>query len=176
MVVGGGAVALRRVKTLLDAGLTVTVVAPELHADLAALPAQLERRAYRSSDVEGRRVVVAATDNGAVNDAVSADARAAGALVNHAGHAGRSSLRFAATTARAGVQVAVSSGRELPMLTQALTERIAEVLPTPEQVQAWTARRESALALESSAKAAALAALRADIRAGVGLAQHGGAA
>ncbi|WP_019009155.1 precorrin-2 dehydrogenase/sirohydrochlorin ferrochelatase family protein [Deinococcus aquatilis] len=170
LVVGGGAVALRRVRTLLDAGLTVTVVAPELHADLVALPVQLERRAYRSSDVQGRRIVVAATDSQAVNDAVSADARAAGALVNHAGDAGQGSLRFAATTMRAGVQVAVSSGRELPMLTQALTERIAQLLPTQTQVDGWSMQREKALELEPSARAAALAALRVNLRAGLGLA------
>ncbi|MFB9990729.1 bifunctional precorrin-2 dehydrogenase/sirohydrochlorin ferrochelatase [Deinococcus oregonensis] len=169
LVVGGGAVALRRVTTLLEAGLSVTVVAPELHTDFDTLPVQLERRAYRSSDVAGQRVVVTATDSPAVNDTVTADARAAGALVNHAGDAGQGSLRFAATTARAGVQVAVSSGRELPMLTQALTERIAEVLPTQTQVDGWTAQRERALALEPQAKAAALAALRADIRTGLGL-------
>ncbi|UQN07341.1 bifunctional precorrin-2 dehydrogenase/sirohydrochlorin ferrochelatase [Deinococcus sp. QL22] len=173
LVVGGGAVALRRVATLLEAGLSVTVVAPELHPDLAALRVQTAQRAYRSGDVLGQRIVVAATDSSAVNDAVTADARAAGALVNHAGHAGQGSLRFAATTTRAGVQVAVSSGRELPMLTQALTERIAEVLPTQAQLDGWTAQREGALGLQAGEKAAALAALRADIRAGLGLSESG---
>lgn len=175
LVVGGGAVALRRVATLLEAGLSVTVVAPDLHPELEALPVQRERRVYRTGDAAGRRVVVAATDDANVNNAIAADARAAGALVNHAGDAGQGWLRFAATTTRAGVQVAVSSGRELPMLTQALTERIAELLPTQAQIDGWTAQRQEALGLEPDAKAAALAALRADIRAGVGLAERGAA-
>ncbi|WP_082869595.1 precorrin-2 dehydrogenase/sirohydrochlorin ferrochelatase family protein [Deinococcus puniceus] len=175
LVVGGGAVALRRAATLLDAGLSVMVVAPELHPNFAQMSVQTAQRDYRRGDVAGQRIVVAATDNPVVNDAVAADARAAGALVNHAGHAGQGSLRFAATTTRAGVQVAVSSGRELPMLTQALTERIAEVLPTQAQLDGWTARREEAVTLEPDAKAAALAELRADIRAGVGLHGRGAA-
>ncbi|MDB5044272.1 MAG: siroheme synthase [Deinococcus sp.] len=170
LVVGGGVVALRRAMTLLEAGLNVTVVAPSLHPDLEALPVRAERRTYLSSDVQGQRVVVAATDSPTVNAAVSGDARAAGALVNHAGDAQQGSLRFAATTAKAGVQVAVSSGRELPMLTQALTERIAALLPSEEQLDSWTAYREEALRLEPEAKAAALAQLRTDIRAALGLA------
>ncbi|THF70136.1 bifunctional precorrin-2 dehydrogenase/sirohydrochlorin ferrochelatase [Deinococcus sp. Arct2-2] len=175
LVVGGGAVALRRVATLLEAGLNVTVVAPELHPDFAKMSVQTAQRAYHASDSAGQRVVVAATDSPAVNDAVTADARDAGALVNHAGNAGQGSLRFAATTTRAGVQVAVSSGRELPMLTQALTERIAELLPTQAQLDGWTARREEAVTLKPDAKAAALAELRAEIRAGVGLQDRGAA-
>ena len=80
LVVGGGRVALRRTRTLLEAGLKVTVVAPELHPELAALPVETLRRAYQPLDLHDRRVVVCATDRAEVNDAVAAGARAAGVL------------------------------------------------------------------------------------------------
>lgn len=176
LVVGGGPVALRRTRTLLDAGLRVTVVAPELHPDFAALPVQAERRPYRPEDVRGARVVVAATNRAEVNDAVSREARAAGALVNHAGDAARGTLRFPALTRRGGVQVAVSTGRELPMLAQALGERVAALLPDGAAVERWTARRTQALSLPEGERSLALAGLRADIRAALGLRPHGGAA
>lgn len=169
VVVGGGPVALRRARTLLRAGLRVRVVAPELHPDLAALPVGHHPRPYRPGDVTGARVVVAATSSAEVNDAVAAEAHAAGGLVNHAGDAARGSLRFPAVTRRGGVEVALSTGRELPLLAQALAERIAGLLPAPEQVDAWAERREAALALPGAERGAALAALRADIRAAVGL-------
>ena len=169
VVVGGGPVALRRARTLLGAGLRVRVVAPELHPDLAALPVGHDPRPYRPGDVAGARVVVAATDSAEVNGAVAAEARAAGALVNHAGDAAQGTLRFPAVTRRGGVEVALSTGRELPLLAQALAERIAGLLPAPEQVDAWAERREAALTLPGTEREAALAALRADIRAAVGL-------
>ncbi|EYB66779.1 siroheme synthase [Deinococcus phoenicis] len=177
LVVGGGPVALRRTRTLLEAGLHVRVVAPGLRPEFGALPVQAERRPYRPQDVQGMRVVVAATDDPAVNDAVTEAARAAGALVNHAGEAARGTLRFPAVVRRDRVQVAVSTGRELPLLAQALGERIAALLPEGAAVDAWTARRQRALALAPAERDPALAGLRAEIRAAVGLpVQAGGAA
>ncbi|WP_322618642.1 precorrin-2 dehydrogenase/sirohydrochlorin ferrochelatase family protein [Deinococcus terrestris] len=169
VVVGGGPVALRRARTLLGAGLRVRVVAPELHPDLAVLPVGHDPRPYRPGDVAGARVAVAATDSPEVNAAVAAEARAVGALVNHAGDAAQGTLRFPAVTRRGGVEVALTTGRELPLLAQALAERIAGLLPAPEQVDAWAERREAALTLPGTEREAALAALRADIRAAVGL-------
>lgn len=168
LIVGGGRVALRRARTLLHAGLRVRVVAPFLLAELATLPVRHEPRSYHPDDVQGARLVVAATDNAAVNDAVAADARAAGALVNHAGDAALGTLRFPSVTERAGVQVAVASGRELPMLAQALREAVAALLPTQTDLEAWVARREQALALERAEREAALEALRLDIRTVIG--------
>lgn len=175
LVVGGGPVALRRARTLLDAGLRVTVVAPDLHPEFAALPVRAERRPYRPADLEGARVVVAATGSGDVNDAVTEGARAAGALVNHAGDSTRGTLRFPAVTGRGGVQVAVGTGRELPMLAQALRERVGALLPDPEAVDAWATRREEAVRLPADARERALGALRADIRAACGLSAGGAA-
>ncbi|MDL2345794.1 bifunctional precorrin-2 dehydrogenase/sirohydrochlorin ferrochelatase, partial [Deinococcus sp. MIMF12] len=158
VVVGGGPVALRRARTLLSAGLRVRVVAPELHPDLAALCVGHDARPYRPGDVAGARVVVAATNSSEVNGAVTAEARAVGGLVNHAGDAMQGTLRFPAVTRRGGVEVALTTGRELPLLAQALAERIAGLLPSPEQVDAWAERREAALTRSGPEREAALAA------------------
>lgn len=165
VVIGGGAVALRRTRVLLDAGMAVTVVAPEVCAGLRALPIGLERRSYQEGDLADARLVVAATDSPEVNAAVTAEAHSRGVLVNHAGEAGQGNLRFAATAQRAGVQVAVSSGRELPMLAQALTRRIAELLPSEAQIDGWTLVREDALTLTGPAREAAMQSLKAEIHA-----------
>lgn len=169
LVVGGGPVALRRTRTLLEAGLHVTVIAPELHPDFVGLPVEVQRRVYQPADLSGRRVVVCATNRPDVNDEVAAGARAAGALVSHAGEAARGNLRFPAVTRRGAVQVAVSSGRELPLLAQALGERIAALLPGEATLDAWAARREQALVLPPAERVPELAELRADIRAALGL-------
>lgn len=169
LVVGGGPVALRRTRTLLDAGLDVTVVAPVLHPGFVELPVRAEQRAYQTGDAHNMRVVVAATDRADVNDRVSKEARAAGALVNHAGDAGRGTLRFPAVARRGGVQIAVHTGRELPLLAQALKERITALLPEAQAVDAWATRREQALTLPPAEREGHLAHLRGEIRAALGL-------
>ena len=75
VIVGGGAVALRRAKALADAGAHVVVIAPQIDPDLHDLAAELIERAYQSGDLADARLVVAATNSPAVNDAVTREAR-----------------------------------------------------------------------------------------------------
>jgi siroheme synthase-like protein len=85
LIVGGGAVAHRKALALLESGASVRVVAPEIVPGLRAVAGDrlaLEERAYESTDIGDATLVVAATDVRAVNARVTADARAAGRLVN----------------------------------------------------------------------------------------------
>lgn len=169
VVVGGGAVAARRVPTLLAAGLRVQLIAPRVSAEVRALDVTLTERKYQPGDLDGARLVLACTDDAAVNDLVVAGALALGLLVAHAGDAAQGNLRFPATLQRGGVQLALSTGRELPMLAQALRERLSEVLPEQLPLDVWGAQREQALTLAGADREAALGSLRRDIRQAVGL-------
>lgn len=169
VVVGGGAVASRRAGTLLEAGMQVSVVAPDVAAELRAQDVTCMEREYRTEDLNGARLVLACTDNQDVNDRVTGDALARGLLVSHAGDAAQGNLRFPATLQRGGVQVALTTGRELPMLAQALKERVEAVLPEQLPLEGWVQRREQAVTLTGSEREAALAGLRREIRLAVGL-------
>lgn len=85
-VVGGGAVATRKARALLDAGASVAVVAPAIADELRALVPherlRLIEERYEPRHLEGARLVIAATDDARVNAAVAADARARGLFVN----------------------------------------------------------------------------------------------
>ena len=71
LVIGGGGVGTRKVKTLADCGAVVTVVSPEISTPLEKMAAAglitLEKRAYRDSDLEGKFLVIGATDDEALN-------------------------------------------------------------------------------------------------------------
>jgi len=88
LVVGGGAVADRKVGALLDAGARVHVVALAIGEAARAREAgsggrlTFSVRAYRTGDLADATLVIAATSDRAVNARVAADARAAGRLVN----------------------------------------------------------------------------------------------
>ena len=79
-VVGGGAVAAAKVETLLRSGVRVTVIAPDLCvrlAELATLGAiRHEPRRFQPGDLLGAQIAIAATDDGAANEAVANSARA----------------------------------------------------------------------------------------------------
>src|SRR5262245_61360064 len=82
LVVGGGGVALEKARGLLECGAQVTVVAPQVLPELAALDVELVRRRYLASDLDGRFLVVAATSISSLNRRVHADAEARSLLCN----------------------------------------------------------------------------------------------
>ena len=86
LVAGGGTIALRRIRTLLKFRADIRVIAPELCEELAQLESEgkisAERREYRTSDIDGVYIVLAATDDHEVNRRIWEECRAAGVTVN----------------------------------------------------------------------------------------------
>src|SRR3989338_5990975 len=83
LVVGGGEVAHRKASVLLAAGAAVKAVAPEFSAAFAVLPGvECIAERFQPSHLDGAVLVIAATDDGAVNREVSQQARARNIPVN----------------------------------------------------------------------------------------------
>jgi siroheme synthase-like protein len=131
LLVGGGPVALRKAEGLRAAGAAVTVVAPQVVAELEDVAARIERRAYVAGDVAGHRLVITATNDPAVNARVGADARAAGIWVNSADDPDNCSFILPAVARRGPVTVAVSTGGASPALASRLRRDIAATVLTP---------------------------------------------
>jgi len=86
LVVGGGGVASRKVKSLLDCGAVITVVSPAFTNTLENMAdhpqVHLLRRPYQSTDLEGKFLVIGATDDMTLNRRISADAETRQMLCN----------------------------------------------------------------------------------------------
>lgn len=86
LVAGGGAIALRRVRTLLRFGADIHVIAPEFCEEMERLEKEktitAKHREYRSGDIDGMQIVLAATDDRAVNRRIREDCQSAGIMVN----------------------------------------------------------------------------------------------
>ena len=131
LLVGGGAVAYRKAGSLADAGAVITVVAPEVVAELATLAAEVQRRPYVGGEAAAYQLVITATDDVAVNARVAADARAAGVWVNSADDPVNCSFILPAVARRGLITVAVSTGGASPALAGHLRSRIADDVLTP---------------------------------------------
>jgi len=133
LVVGGGAIAERKVAGLVDAGARVTVVSPALSPALLTLATDGRfrwwPREYAGDDVARFFLVMVATDDGAVNGAVAAEARARGALVNCADDPTRCDFILPSVLRRGPVTVAVSTGGASPTMARLLREEIEAFLP-----------------------------------------------
>ena len=124
LVVGGGRIAQRKVEGLLRARADVTVVAPRIDDGVRALPVRLVERTYEPSDLDHVRLVITATDEAAVNAAVSADATRRGIWVNSADDPANCTFTLPAVARDGEVTVAVATGGASPALASHLRGEI----------------------------------------------------
>jgi siroheme synthase-like protein len=129
VVVGGGRVATSKTRTLLSAGAAVHVVSPELDEALRALVEAGERVTWRSGryeerDLDGAHLVVAATRDRAVNQAVFDDAERRDVWVNTVDDPQRCSFFFTALVRRGPVVVSISTSGASPALASYLRRRL----------------------------------------------------
>jgi siroheme synthase-like protein len=114
VVVGGGSVATRKAKQFREAGAELRIVAPALSDELESYVVTqallVERRRYRPEDIGDAQLVVAATNDRAVNAAIADDAHAAHRLVNVADMVDDGTFATMATHRRGPLTIGVSAG------------------------------------------------------------------
>ena len=118
VVVGGGAVANRKARKLLQARAEVVAISPEVKPELESVATEVRRRPYREGDLEGASLVFAATNRREVNAAVTRDARARGIPVNVADEPSEGDFALPSVLRRGQLQVAVSTGGASPTLAR----------------------------------------------------------
>jgi siroheme synthase-like protein len=140
LVVGGGRVAARKIGGLLACGAAVSVVAPEVHVAIGELtdsgviaaidesPLEVQIRPYAAGEAAHYVLVIAATGDPAVDDAVYEDAQSAGVWVNVADDPSRCSVVLPAVARDGPVSIAVSTAGASPALAGWLRDRIVEAL------------------------------------------------
>jgi siroheme synthase-like protein len=124
LVVGGGRVALRKVESLLRAGASVRVVAPDISDEIRELPAQIVARRFEPADLDDVRLVLTAADDSGVNADVAAEAGRRGLWVNSADDPANCTFTLPAVARDGAVTVAVSTGGASPALSSHLRNEI----------------------------------------------------
>ena len=133
VVVGGGHVACRKVRSLVDAGARVTVVAPKGDPEICNLAAEgriiWHDHPYRPGDLSGAFLVFGATDDMEVNEAVATEARQAGIPVNIVDVPGLCDIIIPAVVNRGDFQIAISTGGAAPALARTIRKQLEDEFP-----------------------------------------------
>jgi siroheme synthase-like protein len=128
VVVGGGAVAERKVRDLLAGGARPAVITPALTEALAGWRAEgrIEHveRAYREGDLAGAFLAVAATNDRATNAAIAEEGRRRGILMNVADEPAEGNFHTAAVVRRGDLLLAVSTSGGSPALTAHIRQEL----------------------------------------------------
>jgi siroheme synthase-like protein len=142
LVVGAGAVGVRKARQLCDAGARVTVVSRELLFDPPENVQRVERRSYLYGDLEGYALVVSATGNPNANDEIVREAHQRGVWLNVVDDPERSTFYFMALHREGDVTVAVTTNGASPALAQELRDLVGRSLPRSVAAVAAALRNE----------------------------------
>ena len=136
VIAGGGKLATRRVKTLLPFTRNITVIAPEVAEDLRVLGMaghiQVIERGIKKSDVKNAFMVLAATNDWRLNDAIYKLCKEQGIYVNLAGDDEQSDFAFPGICLQDNVVVGVSApsdDQRRARLLRAAIQKLMERMP-----------------------------------------------
>lgn len=133
VVIGGGDVAMRKVSMLLKADADVTVISPEICHELQELVTakklKYEKASFETNQLDGACLVVAATDDAAVNTAVSIAAKAQNIPVNVVDAPHLCTFTMGSIIDRTPVVIAISSEGNAPVLARYIRTKIETMLP-----------------------------------------------
>ncbi|MDO4178082.1 MAG: bifunctional precorrin-2 dehydrogenase/sirohydrochlorin ferrochelatase [Phascolarctobacterium sp.] len=127
VLIGGGVVALRKLKTLTSAGASVTVIAPNFTEEILAFKGKvtLIEKQYAVQDLTGAFLVVAATDDFAINRQVTLDAPC---LVNNITEPELSNFTVPSSFTKGDIHISIATGG-VPAFTRKLKTYFASKLP-----------------------------------------------
>jgi len=132
LLVGAGEIARQKLPNLLDCQAEVHVVAPEALPDIRALARdgkiQWSARSYKKADTKGASLVIAATDDAALQKKIVKDAHARGIWVNIVDVPALCDFIAPAVISRGDLQIAISTGGAAPALAKYLRRKLEPLI------------------------------------------------
>ncbi|UMZ73203.1 precorrin-2 dehydrogenase/sirohydrochlorin ferrochelatase family protein [Natranaerofaba carboxydovora] len=133
VVIGGGKVAIRKVKTLLNSFAKVKVISPSICSEMAEMLNHNSKKQfhwlqkkYEKNDLSGAFMVFACTDDSSINKTISRDARSKGLIVNCVNPPEESNFIVPASINNGDLTISVSTGGASPALSKKLKEKIQQ--------------------------------------------------
>jgi precorrin-2 dehydrogenase/sirohydrochlorin ferrochelatase len=130
LVVGAGPIAEEKIEGLLRAGAEVLVVAPKATARIRKLARakkiRWQARRFRTNDLDGVFLVVAATSSGPLHDEIYKQARRRGILCNVVDDPPNCDFYYGSIVQRGSLQIAISTAGQSPALAQRIRKKLEQ--------------------------------------------------
>lgn len=128
LVVGGGAVALRKVEKLLPFNPVITVVSPEICYEIVKLGVKTVKRVFADSDLDGMFCVISATNNSQVNEHIYRLCSAKNIPVNTVDDKERCTFIFPALVKGNGITAGITTSGKSPVYAKYIKEQLIHLL------------------------------------------------
>ncbi|MGP4107590.1 NAD(P)-binding protein [Virgibacillus sp. L01] len=130
VIVGGGKVACRRVDTLKESGASITIISPEIEAGIHSLwdaaRVNWQQKEFEPDDLEGAFLVIVATNNPAVNQAV-VKSSPPNSLLNVTSDASQGNIHFPSNIKRGELSVSISTNGASPLLSAKIKQQLETI-------------------------------------------------
>lgn len=131
IIVGGGQIAYRKIRALLEFEAKVTVIAPEFCEDITALGYKItkKKKGYETIDIKEAFLVIAATDDFDLNQRISGECKKEKIPVNVVDIKEECGFIFPAYVKKGDITVGVTSSGKSPIISQKIKKKIQETIP-----------------------------------------------
>jgi len=131
IIVGGGMVAYRKIKALLEFEAKVVVIAPKFCENILSLQGEITllNKEYKTSDIEGASLVIAATNDFGLNKRISSECKERKIPVNVVDVQKECSFIFPAYIKKGAITVGVTSSGKSPLISQRIKKDINNIIP-----------------------------------------------
>ncbi|MEG3070801.1 MAG: bifunctional precorrin-2 dehydrogenase/sirohydrochlorin ferrochelatase [Candidatus Syntrophopropionicum ammoniitolerans] len=140
LVVGGGKVAERKVRSLLECGAQVYVVSPEIIPSLLSMAAEgsliYRRGSYKTSDLEDMFLVFGVTGKEEINKQIASDCASRNLIVNIVDDPAKCNFYVPAIVRRGALAIAISTCGKSPLLARRIREEL-ELVYGPSMGISW---------------------------------------
>lgn len=133
LIIGGGEIAAAKIEALVSVGATVEVIAKKLSPAVVELcdahGFAYQEAVYQPSQLDGKQIVIAATDDHVLNEQIAADCCERGILVNVVDNTALCDFIFPALVKRGPLQIAISTSGISPVLARMIKQIIEKAIP-----------------------------------------------
>ena len=131
VVIGGGRVAERKIRSLLKAGASVTVISPDITKPIEQLKSKglitCIKRHYKKSDLKSTFIVIAATSSAQTNTQIAGDAGSAGRLINVVDTPSEGNFIVPSIVRRGHLTIAISTEGHSPAVSKAIRKELEKL-------------------------------------------------
>jgi uroporphyrin-III C-methyltransferase / precorrin-2 dehydrogenase / sirohydrochlorin ferrochelatase len=129
LIIGAGNIALAKLETILEFSSNVQILAPQISAQIAEKNVEIIKDIYDKKYLLDYDIIIAATDNHAVNEQISQDAKSLNKLVNVVDDAENSLFIFGANVKRGEIILSAGTSGVSPVLARLLKQKLQNILP-----------------------------------------------
>ena len=128
VIVGGGKIALHKLKKIIPFNPKITVISPKICDEIKDFGVEIKYRCFTDSDIKNAFIVISATDDEKLNAHIFELCKAENILVNTVDDKSKCGFIFPSIIKKDDITIGITTSGQSPLYAKYLREKIEDVL------------------------------------------------